>query len=241
MGLKTRIEKLQEVIGYQFKNSDLLERSLCHRSFSYRPSNERLEFLGDRVLGLVITEYLYINFQDENEGQLSKKMNFWVCKKACARAARKIDLGSYITMSSHEDEGGGRNNSAILGDACEALLAAIYLDGGLDPVRKLILYLWEEILGDEDIIVDPKSELQEWAQGKGYGLPEYALLEKQGPDHAPNFTVKVTIKGHGKATAEGKSHKRAQNAAALKFLNKIKKNQASKQLKREQVSQEPKE
>lgn len=217
---KLKIDKLQEAINYSFKDIKLLELALRHRSRATKKSNERLEFLGDRVLGLVITEYLYKNF-NEDEGKLSKKMSFWVSKQSCAKAACKIDLGNYISMSAAEEEAGGRENIAILGDACEALLAAVYLDGGIRSARKLILFMWKEILRDEKPIIDPKSELQEWAQSLNYGLPEYSISKRSGPDHAPIFTIQVTIKEYGEATAQGKSRKSGEVAAALNLLKKI--------------------
>jgi ribonuclease-3 len=181
-------------------------------------SNERLEFLGDRVLGLVISEYLYLNFL-EDEGKLAKKLNFFVCKQSCANAANKIDLGNFLILAQSEDEGGGRQRYALLGDACEALIAAVYLDSDLETVRKVILFLWKEILTCKTHTIDAKSDLQEWTQSLGLGLPEYTLLDKQGPDHNPLFTVGVIIIGHDMITAQGTSRKQAEVHAALAFLN----------------------
>ena len=218
--LKSKLQSLQENIGYFFKDITLLETALCHRSVYDTVSNERLEFLGDRVLGIVISEYLYLNFND-NEGKLAKKLNFFVCKQSCANAAKKIDLGKFLTLASSEDESGGRKRNALLGDACEALIAAVYLDSDLDIARKLILFLWSEILASETQIIDAKSDLQEWTQSRGLGLPEYILVGKEGPDHSPLFTMTVSIYGFNSATATGTSRRQAESNAALVFLTSL--------------------
>jgi ribonuclease III len=215
--LKPKLETLQESIGYFFKDITLLETALCHRSLSKTISNERLEFLGDRILGLVIAEYLYLNFPDD-EGKLAKKINFLVCKQTCADAAKKIDLGRFLMLAQSEEEGGGRKRNALLGDACEALIAAVYLDSNFDTARILILSLWTEALETPIKMIDAKSELQEWAQGLKLGLPEYTILAKEGLDHNPLFTIKVTVNGYGDATAQGTSRRLAESEAALVFL-----------------------
>ncbi len=220
INLKPKLQTLQENINYFFKDIAFLETALCHRSVHSNISNERMEFLGDRVLGLVIAEYLYVNFI-EDEGKLAKRLNFWVCKQSCAEAAKKIDLGRFLTLAPSEDEGGGRKRNALLGDACEALIAAVYLDSDFDTARKLVLFLWEDILKAPNIMIDAKSELQEWTQSLGIGIPEYNIVSREGPDHNPLFTIKVTVNGYGDATAQGKSRRQGEYEAALTFLQTI--------------------
>jgi ribonuclease-3 len=220
--LKPKLQTIQENINYFFKDITLLETALSHRSLNNNISNERLEFVGDRVLGLVIAEYLYLNFI-EDEGKLAKKINFLVCKNSCADAAKKIDLGRFLILAPSEDESGGRKRNAMLGDACEALIAAVYLDSNLETARNLILFLWDEALKIPVPIVDAKSELQEWTQSLGLGLPEYSIVAKEGMDHNPLFTIKVTVNGRGEAIAQGTSRRQAESEAALMFLNNIQK------------------
>jgi ribonuclease III len=220
INLKPKLQTLQENINYFFKDITLLETALCHRSVHNNMSNERLEFLGDRVLGLVIAEYLYVNFI-EDEGKLAKRLNFWVCKQSCAEAAKKIDLGRFLNLAPSEDEGGGRKRNALLGDACEALIAAVYLDSDFTVARQLVLFLWEEILKAPTAMIDAKSELQEWTQSLGIGLPEYSIITREGPDHNPLFTIKVTVSGYGEAIAQGKSRRQGEYEAALTFLQTV--------------------
>ena len=219
--LKTKLEILQERINYFFKDETLLKTALSHRSINQNISNERLEFLGDRVLGLVISEYLYLNFS-ENEGVLAKKLNVFVCKKSCADAAQKIDLGHFLILASSEDEDGGRKRNTILGDACEALIAAIYLDSNFETAKKFVLFLWDDMLKAPITKIDAKSDLQEWSQSLGLGIPQYVILDKQGPDHSPIFTVQLTIHSHGDVTAKGHSRRQAETEAALIFLEQFK-------------------
>lgn len=218
--LKSKLQSLQEKINYFYKDISLLEMALCHRSVNGTLSNERLEFLGDRVLGLVISEYLYLKFP-EDEGKLAKKLNVFVSKESCAKAAQKINLGNYLTLGQSEDEGGGRKRIALLGDACEALIASVYLDSDLDTAQKLILFLWEDIFNAKTLTIDAKSDLQEWSQGLGLGIPSYSLIDKQGPDHSPLFTVGVKINGYDIVTAQGTSRRQGEVNAALTFLQSL--------------------
>ncbi|MFT6072824.1 MAG: ribonuclease-3 [Dasania sp.] len=219
--LKTKLDVLQEHLNYQFKDITLLETALRHRSSAYHSkSNERLEFLGDRVLGLVISEYLYRNFSDD-EGKLAKRLNVWVCKQSCADAAKKINLGNFLILAPSENDSGGRHRQAMLGDAFEAIIAAIYLDSDLETARVFILRLWADILEKDAPIVDAKSQLQEWSQSLGLGIPEYSIIDKQGPDHDPVFTVQLLIKGYDCVTAQGKSRRQGEFEVALVFLNNL--------------------
>jgi ribonuclease-3 len=215
-----KIDALQSIIDYQFKNITLLEKALCHRSITIENSNERLEFLGDRILGLVISEYLYKNFTDD-EGKLAKRLNVWVCKESCAKVALKINLGDFLYLGQSEIDSGGRQRQTILGDAFEALIAAIYLDSNLETVRNFILRLWADTLKQDTPIIDAKSELQEWSQSLGLGIPEYQIIDKQGPDHDPTFTVQLKIKDYPPITAQGKSRRQSEFQVALNFLKTI--------------------
>lgn len=218
--LRERLDILQEKIGYQFKDIDLLKGALTHSSSSGNFSNERLEFLGDRVLGLTISEYLYHNFIEE-EGCLAKRLNFWVSRKSCADIAKKIDLGSSLFISQSEESNGGRKKDNILGNACEALIAAIYIDGGFESAREVILTLWHELLVTPTQVIDNKSALQEWTQSLGLGLPKYEVVNRSGTDHAPIFTVKVFVPTKGDTMATGKNKRLAEHEAAKKFLEII--------------------
>ena len=191
-------------IGYTFKDASFLKRALTHSSSGGRSSqkkksdNERLEFLGDRVLGLVIAEILISRFPDSTEGELAPRFNALVRKEACADVARQIDLGSDLIMSQGEAQAGGRRKEAILGDACEALIAAIYSDGGLEAARAFIQRFWLSRLEAVEVPPrDPKTMLQESLQSRGMAPPEYKLRERGGPDHAPVFTIALVCERPG--------------------------------------------
>lgn len=210
-------------LRYQFRQSSLLARALVHRSAasSDTASYERLEFLGDRVLGLVVAETLYRRFPSEAEGSLARRHTALVRKEALARVARAIGLGNWITMSRGEEDAGGRENAAILADVCEAVLGAVYLDGGLAPAKAFIESQWSVIM-EEDTAPpkDAKTALQEWAQQRGKPLPVYETVGSQGPDHNPVFTVQVTVQGLPAVRASGSSKRVAAQAAAQELLNK---------------------
>lgn len=181
--------------------------------------NERLEFLGDRVLGLAIAEMLTAAFPLAEEGELARRYNRLVRREACAEVALALELGRHLVLSEGEDESGGRAKLTILADACEALLGAIFLDGGFEPSRAVVQRLWKPLLDkDERDRPDPKSALQEWAQGLGMAIPLYAVTGRQGPDHAPHFTAEVRIAGRKPATGQGTSKRLAEQAAATAFL-----------------------
>ncbi len=216
-------DALQETLGHIFSRPELLQRSLTHSSARARGFKkydyERLEFLGDRVLGLVIAEYLTELFPDAREGDLARRFNRLVRKETCAEVAEKISLGDYVIMSDSESNSGGRGKQTILGDACEAVLGAVFLDGGFDTVRNMIRTLWSGFIDDESIpLRDAKSALQEWAQGRGLELPEYIEFDRVGPDHAPRFTTRVEVKGTDPAQGEGDSKQAAEQSAATAML-----------------------
>jgi ribonuclease-3 len=220
------VSELERKLGHAFKDRDRLERALTHSSVGEGSKrvrdNERLEFLGDRVLGLIAAERLIEIYPDSPEGELSPRLHALVNRDALARAARRIGVGPALRLSPGESKSGGREKDTILGDACEALIGAVYLDGGLDPVRALFDRFWTEELEaiDRPKIKDAKSALQEWAQSRGRALPLYKVLSREGPDHAPLFTVEVHVDGVSPISAEGRSRQEAEKAAATAMLKR---------------------
>ncbi|MDP8916362.1 MAG: ribonuclease III [Pseudomonadota bacterium] len=221
------VEALEARLGHVFADRELLERALTHASVGEGGrrrvrDNERLEYLGDRVLGLLSAERLMELYPEAREGELSTKLHALVNRTACARVARRIGLGPALRLAPGETKTGGREKDTILGDACEALLGALYLDGGLQPARTVFLREWAEEFTslDQPRIVDPKTRLQEWALQIKRQLPIYRVLERTGPDHAPAFTVEVVVDHLEPATAEGRSRQEAEKAAALALLQR---------------------
>jgi len=218
-----RLKKLEESIGYTFKDQSLALLSLTHSSYGDGrrkiADNEQLEFLGDRVLGLLTAERLY-DMNLGNEGGMARRLNALVRKESCADVARQIGLGDVLLISPSEIRSGGRNKTSILGDACEALLAAIYLDGGYSSAREFYQKYWSSQIDKVTTISakDPKTELQESASATGLGAPEYNVLDRSGPDHDPSFTISVKVKGLGEAEGKGKSKKEAERMAAARIL-----------------------
>ncbi|HFB2048038.1 MAG: ribonuclease III [Hyphomicrobiaceae bacterium] len=223
MQVSNKYAHLEQVLGQHIKNQKLLEQALTHASVrtSRRSSvdNERLEFLGDRVLGLAISAYLHSALPNIREGDLARRFNRLVCGESCASIARSIDLGRYLVLSESEAQNGGRDKSAILADAMEALLGAIFLDGGFEAAKKVIERLWYIHFNGIGITqVDAKSALQEWVQGQGFSLPIYKDVERSGPDHAPQFICEVFIEGHKSVSGSGTSKRQAHQAAAAALL-----------------------
>lgn len=211
---------LQQRLGYRFKNQALMHEALTHpsASSSKQLNYQRLEFLGDRVLGLVVAGLLIGRYPNENEGDLAKRHARLVSREVVALAARKLDIGPSIVLSKGEAEAGGADNPSALGDVLESLLGAIYLDGGLEPAKTLALSLWEPMLSlDLSPPRDAKTSLQEWSQSKGLGLPVYQVLSSTGPQHDPCFTVLVSVAGR-KAEGTGGSKRAAEQAAAKALL-----------------------
>ncbi len=215
-----RPEGLALRLGYRFKDSALLEQALTHSSMSGAggdrlSSNERLEFFGDRVLGLVIAHLLFQRFSDEREGDLARRHAALVRKEALARVAMEVDLGDCVRMSRGEDEAGGRTNPGLLADACEAVIGAIYLDGGLEAAAKFVQEYWQPLVNEDTTPPkDAKTMLQEWAQGRGLALPQYRETARKGPPHAPIFSVEVTVLGIAPVIGVGPSKRSAEQAAA---------------------------
>ena len=224
MRLGADLETFSERLGHQFKQPELLMRAVTHSSISTdtRPDNQRLEFLGDRVLGLVMAEALLGRDQDASEGQLAPRFNALVRKETCADVARQIDLGAVLKLGRSEMMSGGRKKDALLGDAMEAVLAAVYQDAGFEAVRAVILRLWgtriDTVKADAR---DAKTSLQEWAQGRGQNPPAYNEVARVGPDHAPIFTVAVRLDSGESETAKASSKRAAEQAAAQALLTKL--------------------
>lgn len=222
-----QLRLLQEMIGYQFCEPALLELALTHPSAIppggdyVRLSNQRLEFLGDRVLNLIIAERLVDRRQSESEGDLAPRLNRLVRKGACAAAMRHLGLEPFLILSRSEIAAGGRERESTLGDACEAIIAAIYQDGGLAQARRFIERAWAPQFAHSPAETrDPKTLLQEWAQGQGQDLPAYTVTARSGPDHAPVYEVEVRL-AQGAARASGPSKREAERRAAAVMLGTL--------------------
>jgi ribonuclease-3 len=216
----------EDRIGYRFKDPALLDQALTHisaltgarnRSGSY----QRLEFLGDHVLGLVVSDMLFGEFPRADEGELSRRLADLVRKEACADVARTIDLGASIRLGSSESNAGGRSRTAILADVCEALIGAVFIDGGYPAASKMIERLWEQRMrAPARPLRDAKTILQEWAQGRGLPTPSYREVERKGPDHDPEFRVTVVLPDRDPAEGLGRSKRAAEQAAAAAMLTR---------------------
>lgn len=211
-------------IGHSFNRPELLLRALTHASIATptRPDNQRLEFLGDRVLGLVLAEALLEADPDASEGQLAPRFNALVRKETCAEVARQIELGAVLKLGRSEMMSGGRRKQALLGDAMEAVIAAVYLDAGFAAARDLVLRLWgERIAAVEADARDAKTSLQEWAQARGLPPPVYAELGREGPDHQPLFTVEARLSTGEAERAKAGAKRQAEQAAAAALLARL--------------------
>lgn len=219
-----KAKALETKLGYRFKDRALLDRALTHSSArsSRKPlrDNERLEFLGDRVLGLVIAELLNETMPEANEGDLARRFNQLVRRDTCAAIARGWELGASLIVSESEAASGGRDKENILADACEALLAAIFLEAGFERVREIVRVHWSTRLErmPSSATADAKSTLQEWAQGRGLELPAYREVSRDGPDHAPRFIAEVQIGRTHTARGSGASKRAAEQDAATTLL-----------------------
>ncbi|WP_171238811.1 ribonuclease III [Ruegeria sp. HKCCA5763] len=224
MKLSAEIKAFQQRLGYEFTNPELLVRALTHGSVSSstRPDNQRLEFLGDRVLGLVMATALLEADKKASEGQLAPRFNALVRKEACADVARQIDLGAVLKLGRSEMLSGGRRKQALLGDAMEAVIAAIYRDAGFEAARDVILALWgDRIHKVEADARDAKTSLQEWAQARGQKPPSYVEIKRSGPDHAPIFTIAARLQDGTEAQATAGSKRQAEQAAAKALLERL--------------------
>ncbi len=221
-------DPLVERLGYRFRQPLLLDQALTHPSLqpgsAGRGPYERLEFLGDRVLGLVVAEMLYHRFPHENEGALARRHAALVRREALARVAGEIGLGAALSLSRSEEDTGGRHNIGTLADACEAVLGAIYADGGLEPAGSLIRRLWTPMMAEMTAPPkDAKTALQEWAQARALGLPVYRTVAIDGPPHNPDFLIEAEIEGCATGAGRGPSKRAGEQAAAANLLEQLEK------------------
>ncbi|MEM6887485.1 MAG: ribonuclease III [Pseudomonadota bacterium] len=224
MKLSAELKAFEKRLGHRFSRLELLTQAVTHASMSSptRDDNQRLEFLGDRVLGLVMAEALLAQDKDASEGQLAPRFNALVRKETCADVALQIDLGAVLRLGRSEMLSGGRRKQALLGDAIEAVIAAVYLDAGFERARALILALWGDRLTKVDHDArDPKTALQEWAQARGLNPPAYVEESREGPDHAPVFTIAAKLETGDIASAKAGSKRQAEQAAARELLERM--------------------
>ncbi len=230
MNMKVLNDIISKVINYKFTDHAILEEALTHPSVNKRNSEdqivsyERLEFLGDSILNMVVSAMLFKMFPEEKEGALAKRKTDLVCGSTIANVAKEIELGNFIIMNNSERCNGGKCNLKNLENSLEALIGAIYIDGGLESVEKFIIRHWEKLAKDIiDPPQDPKTSLQEWTQKNKLPLPEYELVKQTGPAHNPEFTISIFIENYGKVSACASSKKIAEQKAAELILEKIKK------------------
>jgi ribonuclease-3 len=203
---------------------DLLKRALTHASANATRSNERLEFLGDRVLGLLAAERLHTSYPDDSEGALALKFNALARREACAKAAEAAGIADHLILANAEAGSGGRKKGAILAGACEAVIAALYIDGGMEAARRFVDCYWSEAFSELSADMrDAKTALQEWAQARkgNSAAPVYRLISREGPDHAPRFVVEASVNGEEAQPGEGGSKREAEQDAALKLLVRL--------------------
>ena len=214
---------LEQRVGHVFADRALLELALTHVSVTHGrgASYQRLEFLGDRVLGLAVSSMLYAAFPNEEEGSLSRRLAELVRKESCADVARDWSVGPSLRLGDSEAQTGGAEKPAILGDVCEAIIGAVYLDAGFDAAAQVIARMWEpRMRAPRRPLRDPKTSLQEWAQARGLPTPTYATVKRSGPDHAPQFVISVSLEGFAPAEAAGGSKRVAEQAAAEAFMRR---------------------
>ena len=224
MKLSRDLQDFEQRLGHRFKRPELLLRALTHASASTpnRQDNQRLEFLGDRVLGLVMANALLDHDKEASEGQLAPRFNALVRKETCADVAREIDVGSVLKLGRSEMMTGGRRKQALLGDAMEALIAAIYRDAGFEAAEQVILRFWlPRIATVKADARDAKTALQEWAQAQGQEPPRYTEVQREGPDHAPLFTIRAVLASGQRAEATAGSKRQAEQAAAAELLSTV--------------------
>jgi len=218
------LTELEAALGHVFSDKKLLRRALTHASASGQASNERLEFLGDRVLGLIAAEKLHELYPKDDEGALALKFNHLVRAEACAAAAEASGIADNLILAKSESGSGGRRKVAITSGACEAVIAALYIDGGIAAARTFIDLYWTETFAAlTEEMRDPKTRLQEWAQARGpkAAPPVYKIVKRDGPDHAPVFQVEVSVIGKDPQTGTGTSKRDAEQDAARKMLASV--------------------
>lgn len=216
---------LEVKIGHRFKDKNLLVQALTHVSAISRGkvkiSYQRLEFLGDHVLGLAVSHMLLREFPKAHEGELSQRLSDLVRAETCVDVGLELDLGAYVYFGSNEVRSGGRNKNSIIADVCEAVIGAVYLDAGFEVAAKFVEKFWHErALSPSRRLRDPKTMLQEWAQGRGLPPPAYRQIERTGPDHKPVFKIAVDLPGLDAAEGEGRTKRDAQQSAATAMLER---------------------
>jgi ribonuclease-3 len=230
-GASAKIKKLESVLKYRFKNKSILRSALAHKSYlrsrtakEVFGSNERMEFLGDSVLGLVVSDFLYSRYPGKPEGELTKMKATLVNEVTLSRRAKEFGLGQYLLLSPEEETSGGRQRESILADACEAIIAAAYLDGGMKAAQKtvgrLVLEKHQEVTEDK-AQHNHKGELLEYLQARGLGMPSYQVEITEGPDHNKQFTIAAICQGRKLGTGRGGSKKEAEQIAARAALRKL--------------------
>lgn len=226
--MENNLKKLEQTIGYQFTAKSLLEQAMTHSSYANEKHlgklgcNERLEFLGDAVLELISSDFLYKKLRNNQEGELTKKRASMVCEKSLAYCAREFGLPEFILLGRGEEMMGGRKRDSIVSDALESLIGAMYLDGGFEPAQAFVMKFILNDLEDKRIFYDSKTVLQEMVQEGGNHPVEYRLLKEEGPDHSKSFTVEALINGKSMGTGIGHTKKAAEQAAALEAIRSIK-------------------
>ena len=224
MKISADLQAFSGRLGHRFAKPELLVRAVTHSSMSspHRDDNQRQEFLGDRVLGLVMAEALLTADANAAEGMLAPRFNALVRKEACADVARQVDLGAVLKLGRSEMKSGGRRKEALLADGMEAVIAAVYQDGGFDAARAMVLRLWgDRIVNVADDARDPKTALQEWAQARGEVPPQYIETARSGPDHQPVFTIEARLSSGPSQSATAGSKRQAEQAAASALLKKV--------------------
>lgn len=224
MKLSRDLKAFEERLGYKFKNPSPLLEAVTHPSTSSpsRRDNQRLEFLGDRVLGLVISDALLKEDDEASEGLLAPRLNALVRKECCAEVAEEIDLGSVLKLGRSEMLSGGRRKKTLLGDAIEAVIAAVFLDGGFEAAQKMVLRHWDRRISKVKTLArDPKTELQEWAQSCGFPPPKYSLISRKGPDHQPVFVIEARLENGLSMKASAGNKRDAEKVAATTLMQQI--------------------
>jgi len=216
------MESLQQRIGYRFRDSGLLKLALTHPSVAKQQSNQRLEFLGDAILGAIVARILYDLYKDEQEGELARRHAALVRGETLTAVAREIGLGEALQLGASETQGQGRDNASNLEDALEALVGALMLDGGMAAAEAFVIPRWTQ-MAQQTLTApkDAKTALQEWAQARGLPVPVYRLVEAAGPAHAPQFTIEVTVQGYPPAEAQAASKRQAEQLAAGMLLQRL--------------------
>ncbi|MDG1020622.1 MAG: ribonuclease III [Emcibacteraceae bacterium] len=221
--MSSQYSELYEILGYSFKDESLIREALTHPSLEGTHSYQRLEFIGDRVLGLAIAAWMFELHPNADEGGLASRHTNLVRREACAKIAADLNLGDFIHMAKSSEDTGGRKRETIIADVCESVIGAIYLEAGYLEAEKFIRKFWHEMAHNVKVAKrDAKTSLQELVQSRGKSTPVYTTIDKKGPDHQPTFTIVVSVQGEGEETAKGFSKRDAEQLAAEKILKRLK-------------------